>query len=76
VEGEFDRGDAVHLNGPTGAEVARGLTNYSASEIRDIAGLATWEIADRLGYKYFDEVVHRDDLVVLSNGPASLTENA
>lgn len=65
VEGEFDRGDAVVLVGPDGAEVARGLTNYGADEIRRIAGLATREIAARLGYKFYDEVVHRDDLVVL-----------
>lgn len=65
IEGEFDRGDAVTLVDPAGAEVARGLTNYSADEIRRIAGLATREIAARLGYKFTDEVVHRDDLVVL-----------
>ncbi len=65
AEGEFDRGDAVMLVGPDGAEIARGLVNYGADEIRRIAGLATWEIAARLGYKFYDEVVHRDDLVVL-----------
>ncbi len=65
VEGDFDRGDAVSLVGPTGVEVGRGLTNYSAEEVGRIAGLATREIAARLGYKFFDEVVHRDDLVVL-----------
>ena len=65
VQGDFDRGDAVRLVSSSGAEVARGLTNYSAAEVSEIAGLATREIADRLGYKYADEVVHRDDLVVL-----------
>jgi len=70
VEGEFDRGDAVMLVGPDGAEVARGLVNYGAEEIRRIAGLATWEIAARLGYKFYDEVVHRDDLVVLLSAQA------
>jgi glutamate 5-kinase len=66
VEGEFDRGDAVSLSGPDGEQIARGLTNYSAEEVRKIAGLATRKIVDRLGYRYGDEVVHRDDLVVLS----------
>lgn len=66
VEGDFDRGDAVVLIDPLGKQCAKGLTNYSAEELRRIAGLATWEIADRLGYKYADEVVHRDDLVLLS----------
>jgi glutamate 5-kinase len=65
VEGDFDRGDAVMLIGPDGTECAKGLTNYGAEEVRKIAGLATREIADRLGYKYADEVVHRDDLVVV-----------
>jgi glutamate 5-kinase len=71
VDGEFDRGDAVRLVGPDGAEMARGLTNYSADEIRRIAGLATREIAARLGYKFYDEVVHRDDLVVLASAQAA-----
>jgi glutamate 5-kinase len=69
VEGNFDRGDAVRLLAPAGTEFARGLTNYSAREIGEIAGLATWEIAARLGYKYYDEVIHRDDLVVLRAQP-------
>ncbi|HSH69105.1 MAG TPA: PUA domain-containing protein, partial [Deferrisomatales bacterium] len=58
-------GDAVRLLAPDGSEVGRGLTNYSAEEVRKIAGLASWEIADRLGYRFYDEVVHRDDLVVV-----------
>ncbi|MDF1553326.1 MAG: glutamate 5-kinase [Deferrisomatales bacterium] len=65
VRGAFDRGDAVRLLAPDGSEVGRGLTNYSAEEVRKIAGLASWEIADRLGYRFYDEVVHRDDLVVV-----------
>ncbi len=68
VEGAFDRGEAVSVVGPSGEEVARGLVAYSADETRQIAGLASWEIADRLGYKYGDEVIHRDDLVVLLPG--------
>ncbi|RMG85568.1 MAG: glutamate 5-kinase [Candidatus Dadabacteria bacterium] len=64
VEGPFERGDAVVVEGPDGEEVARGLVAYSAEEVREIAGLASWEIADRLGYTFGDEVIHRDDLVV------------
>ncbi len=44
---------------------ARGLAGYGADEVRRIAGLKTSEIERALGYKYLDEVVHRDDLVVL-----------
>jgi glutamate 5-kinase len=76
VDGDFDRGDAVSLADPAGNEIARGLVNYGAEEIRRIAGLATWEIADRLGYNYGDEVVHRDDLVVLLSGNGSLSKSA
>ena len=65
VDGAFDRGDAVALVDGQGKRVAKGLALYNAEETRAIAGLASWEIVDRLGYKYYDEVVHRDDLVVL-----------
>jgi glutamate 5-kinase len=65
VTGTFDRGDAVELRGSDGQLIAKGLTNYSATEAAAIAGLATWEIVDKLGYKFFDEVIHRDDLVLL-----------
>ncbi len=60
----------MSLVGPDGVEVARGLTNYSVDEARKIAGLATWDIAATLGYCFHDEVVHRDDLVVMSSAQA------
>jgi len=72
ADGDFDRGDAVRLVGPDGTEIARGLANYSAEEVRRIAGLATRDIAARLGYKFYDEVVHRDDLVVLVPAQAAV----
>jgi len=65
VRGEFDRGDSVSCLGPRGKEFARGLVNYSASELERIKGLKTEQIEKVLGYKYSDEVIHRDDLVVL-----------
>jgi len=65
VRGEFDRGDSVSCIGPRGKEFARGLVNYSALELERIKGLKTDEIESVLGYKYSDEVIHRDDLVVL-----------
>ncbi len=67
VEGAFERGDAVSLVGPDGVEIARGLARYNAAELSRVAGLASWEIVARLGYKFGDEAVHRDDLVVLSS---------
>jgi glutamate 5-kinase len=65
VRGEFDRGDSASCLGPRGKEFARGLVNYSASELERIKGLKTEQIEKVLGYKYSDEVIHRDDLVVL-----------
>lgn len=64
VEGTFAKGDIVSLAGPDGTEFARGLSNYSATEITLIRGLKTEAIAARLGHCPYDEVVHRDNLVV------------
>lgn len=64
VEGTFVKGDVVSLCDATGREFARGLTNYSASEMRIIAGHPTERIAELLGHRPYDEVVHRNNLVV------------
>jgi glutamate 5-kinase len=64
VRGDFATGDPVTISaGQT--DFARGLVNYSAEEIRAIAGKQTSDIEAILGYKEMDEVVHRDDLVIL-----------
>ena len=65
VRGSFDRGDSVSCLGLRGREFARGLVNYSHSELERIKGLQTDQIEKVLGYKYSDEVIHRDDLVVI-----------
>lgn len=65
VEGDFDVGEAVSVKDSTGRDVARGLINYSYSEVDAIKGRKSAEIAGVLGYKDFDEVIHRDNLVVL-----------
>ncbi len=65
VEGQFGVGDPVDIAVERGRAFARGLAGYAADEVRRIAGLKTSEIEGALGYKYLDEVVHRDDLVVL-----------
>ena len=64
VEGEFGRGDLVAIAGEDGHELARGLANYSAGEARQIVGTRSDQIAGVLGAKDFDEMVHRDNLVV------------
>ncbi len=65
VDGEFDAGEVVHCVDTAGMEFARGLTNYSSAEIREIKGARSTEIEKKLGYKVYDEVIHRDNLVVL-----------
>jgi glutamate 5-kinase len=65
VTGRFGAGDLVRILDPRGREFARGLTEYTSEEIRTIQGLRTSEIERTLGYKSTDEVIHRDDLVLL-----------
>jgi len=65
VDGAFDAGEVVHCVDSKGMEFARGLTNYSSSEIQRIKGMKTAELVKVLGYKVYDEVIHRDNLVVL-----------
>ncbi|MFN4090596.1 MAG: glutamate 5-kinase [Alphaproteobacteria bacterium] len=64
VDGGFERGDAVLVRDPSGRELARGLSAYSADDARLIAGHKSHEIADCLGYRGRDEIIHRDDLVL------------
>ncbi|MFQ5955510.1 MAG: glutamate 5-kinase [Kiloniellales bacterium] len=71
VEGEFQRGDAVVLRGPDGAERGRALINYSADESRRIAGHKTSEIEALLGYARGNAIIHSDDLVLIEGSPAS-----
>ncbi len=64
VDGTFSAGDAVRLADRDGREFARGLVNYGSREVLLIRGRRTDEIEAVLGYKYFDEVINRDDLVL------------
>jgi glutamate 5-kinase len=66
VEGNFQKGDVVCLCGENGQEFARGLTNYGFDELRRISGQSTENIVVILGHCPYDEVVHRDNLVILS----------
>ncbi len=65
VSGSFEAGDAVYCTDSRGNRVAKGLANYSSSEIEKIRGRKTSEIEGILGYRYSDEVIHRDNLVLL-----------
>ncbi len=66
VRGEFGIGDTVLCRDTKGSEVAKGITSYNSVEIEKIAGVRTSRIESILGYKYSDEVIHRDDLVITS----------
>lgn len=65
VEGEFDSGDTVSVVDQEGHELARGMTNYGSGDVALIKGCKTSQIEDRIGYKHYDEVIHRDNLVIL-----------
>jgi len=65
IEGNFETGDAVYCVDSEGNRIAKGLVNYSSSEINTIKGKRTTEIEKLLGFKYSDEAIHRDNLVLL-----------
>jgi glutamate 5-kinase len=64
VEGGFDRGDAVIIRGPDGAEIGRGLSAYDSADAQRITGRSSADIASILGFSGRAEMIHRDDLVV------------
>ncbi len=66
VKGSFGVGESVTCIDENGAQIARGLSSYSSNDIRKIMGLKTSDIESALGYKYSDEVIHRDDLAVIA----------
>jgi len=65
VLGEFERGAVVACVGEDGSDIAHGLTNYNAEEARRIARHASHEIETLLGYGGDEELIHRDNLVLL-----------
>ncbi|MDI6792947.1 MAG: glutamate 5-kinase [bacterium] len=66
VKGSFGTGEAVVVADKSGKELAKGLTNYSSYELEKIKGKQTSRIDEILGYKYYDEVIHRDNLALLT----------
>lgn len=65
VDGHFARGDLIRILDETGRDFARGLTNYSADQARKLCRQPSSAIADVLGFVEEDELVHRDNLVIL-----------
>tara|TARA_B100000315_G_scaffold257787_1_gene307780 strand:- start:6751 stop:7872 length:1122 start_codon:yes stop_codon:yes gene_type:complete len=65
IDGKFDHGDAIGCVDKKGHEIAKGLVNYSSSDLAKIKGRKTGEIKQVLGYKDYDEVIHRDNMVIM-----------
>ena len=65
IFGEFERGDTVAVINANNNELARGLTNYHSAELSKIAGRQSKDIESILGYYYGEEVIHRDQLVLI-----------
>ena len=65
VEGDFGRGDAITIHSNDGRDIGRGLTTYSSADARIIQGRRSKDIEDLLGYSGRDEIIHRDNLVLL-----------
>lgn len=66
VKGTFKRGDPVDLVTVRGRVIARGLVVYNSVELEKILGCKSDQIEKILGYRYADEVVHRDDMVMIT----------
>ncbi len=65
IRGSFGAGECVRCLDDGGREFARGLVNYSSQELQKIKGSHSGKIESILGYKAYDEIIHRDDLVLL-----------
>lgn len=65
LDGGFERGDIVKVKDLNGKEIARGLTNYGSQQLQKIAGYHSHMIESLLGYMYSEEVIHRNDLVLV-----------
>jgi len=67
VTGRFDLGEAVICEDLHRVEFARGLIKYNSTDLRKIKGVKTGEIQKILGYKYSDEIIHRNDLIITTH---------
>lgn len=65
IDGEFKKGEAVNCVDRKGHNIAKGLTNYSSKDLNKIIGKKSSEIEKILGYKHSDEVLHKDNLVLV-----------
>ncbi len=64
VKGKFEFGNALILLDETGKEIGRGLVNYNSRDLEQIKGMKTSAVRNLMGESYYEEVIHRDDLVI------------
>jgi glutamate 5-kinase len=67
IEGKFSKGALVNIKSMEGILIARGLVDYSSQRLEKIMGHKTTEIKKILGYKDYEEVIHRDNMVVIES---------
>lgn len=67
IWGEFQRGDTILLLSPAGTEIGRGMVRYPSDDLEKIKGCQSEEIIGRLGYGYGPVIVHRNDLILLTD---------
>ena len=65
VSGAFERGDTVRVLDPSEKEIARGIVNYTSRDLSQLVRRRSEEIESILGYNFGDEIIHRNNLVVL-----------
>jgi glutamate 5-kinase len=66
TQGEFQKGDVIALCDAEGTVIARGLTNYSSADVERIKGIKSEKIAQVLGRRPYEEVIHRDNLAIVT----------
>jgi glutamate 5-kinase len=64
-EGDFRRGECIEVGNRSGGVIAKGITNYSSSDMQKIKGMKSGDIEKKLGYKYAEEAIHRDNMVII-----------
>jgi glutamate 5-kinase len=65
VQGRFEVGDLIRVLDDSGKEIARGLSNFGSEEIKKIKGANTANLPNILGYKTYEEVIHRNNMVCM-----------
>lgn len=65
TQGDFRRGECIEVTNMDGKVIAKGISNYSSPDVNKIKGLKSVDIKRKLGYKYTEEIVHRDNMVLM-----------